>query len=89
MIYSIWMEGWSDTFHEIKNPCSESPNRFQFILFSKIFTRHVLTLIWLQGTELENFVTVVVNCYDVVPPTIDCCKSKLSEYCCVEKCVRI
>ena len=28
----------------------------------KSFTRHVLTFVWLQGTELENEVTVVVNC---------------------------
>jgi len=28
----------------------------------KTFTRHVLTSVWLQGAELENGVTVVVNC---------------------------
>jgi len=28
----------------------------------KTFTRHVLTFVWIQGAELENDVTVVVNC---------------------------
>jgi len=50
---------------------------------------HVLTLICLEGTHLENDVTVVVSCYDVVSPTPNCCKSGKSESYFVGKYVRI
>jgi len=67
----------------------EAPNKFQFILFCKTFTIHVLTLICLEGAQLENDIIVVVSCYDVVSPIPDCCKSDISERSCVEKYVRI
>ena len=72
MIYSIWTNSCSDTYREIKNPYSEGPNSFQCILFSRTFTRHILTLIGIHETAIDNFETVVVNCYDVVPPTPFC-----------------
>jgi len=67
----------------------EASNSFQFILFCKTFTIHVLTLICLEGAHLENDVTVVVNCYDVVSPTPNCYKIDINERSGVEKFVRI
>jgi hypothetical protein len=46
-------------------------------------------LICLEGAHLENDVMVVVNCYDVVTPTPNCCKNDISERSGVEKFVRI
>jgi hypothetical protein len=67
----------------------EVPNRVQFILIRKTFTMHALTLIFLEGAHLDNDVTVVVSCYDVVSPTPNCCKSDINERFGVEKFVRI
>jgi hypothetical protein len=54
----------------------------------KTFTRHGLNLIFREGVELDNGVTVVVNCYDVVSPNPHCCKSDISERYFVEKLFR-
>jgi hypothetical protein len=67
----------------------EAPNRFYFSLFGKKFTRHVLTLIWVEGTMFENTVTAIFNCYDVVSPSPGCCKSNISECYLVEEFIRI
>jgi len=50
---------------------------------------HALNLIWLERTELANSITVVVNCYDVASSNPDCCKCDISEWCYVDKFVRI
>ena len=76
--YSIWTDGWSDSHFKIKNHFSEmceSPNRILFALYCKIFTRHVLTFIWLEWAVLINAETLVVNWYDVVSRTPNCWKS--------------
>jgi len=52
----------------------EAPNRVQFILLCKTFTSNVLTFVCLEEAQLENDVTVVVNCYDVVSPNRNRCK---------------
>jgi hypothetical protein len=67
----------------------KAPIKFQFILFSTTFTMQVLTLIIIEAAHLENDVTFVVNCYDVVSPTPNYCKSDISEHSGVEKFVRI
>ena len=41
------------------------------------------------GVVLQNDVRFIVNCYDVVSPIPDGCKSDINEYYCVEKFVRI
>ena len=90
--YSIWTNGWTDSLNELNTHYSEmcgAPNRVHFILVYIKSTKHVLTLIWLEGAELSNAVAVVVDCYDVVSSTPDYCKRDISECYCVKKFVRI
>ena len=67
----------------------EGLNRVHFSLFCKTFTSHILTFICLEGAQLENNVTVIVSCYDVVSPIPDCCNSGKIECYCAEKFLRI
>jgi hypothetical protein len=86
------MDGWTDSIHEPNTPFScmcEVPNRVQFMLIFKRFTMHALTFICHEGAQLQNVVTVVVSCWDVVSPTPNCCKSNINELSGVEKFVRI
>jgi len=55
----------------------------------KLFTRHGLTLVGTDRALLQNGVTVVFNCYDVVSPIPGFCKSDINECNCVEKFVSI
>jgi len=51
----------------------------------KTFTRHGLTYCGIEGAELDNDVTVVVNCYDGDSPTPHCCKCDICEYYFIEQ----
>jgi len=55
----------------------------------KIFKCHGLTLVGIEGVDLENDVTIVVNCYGVDSHTRQCCKSDIIECCCLKVFVRI
>ena len=55
----------------------------------KIFTRHGLTFCGIEGTDFDNDVTVVVNCYDGGSPTPLCCKCDICECNFIEKLARI
>jgi hypothetical protein len=80
--YSIWTDGWKDRHHETNTLFSElcAAHGVQFSLHCKTITRRVLTLIWLEGAEFEDEVTVVVNCHDEFSTTPDYCKYDISEY---------
>jgi len=48
------------------------------------FTKNGLTFGGIDGAELGNGVTVVVNCYEGDSPTPHCCKCDKSECYCIE-----
>jgi len=50
----------------------------------KIYKLHGLTLVGVGLAVLVNEVTIVVNCYGVVSPSQECCKSDVSEWYCVD-----
>jgi hypothetical protein len=76
----MWTDGWTVSHDEpyirFSEIC-EVLNTVQFILFLNI--RKTLTNVDLTHVaQLDNDVTDVVTCYDVVPPIPDCCKSDIS-----------
>jgi len=50
-----------------------------------VFTKHVLTLVGVDGAVLQNDVIIIVNCYDVIAPSPDVCKSDIYECNFIEK----
>jgi hypothetical protein len=78
----------SDTQHEIRNPHSKCLIDFNFILFSKTFTRNVLTMFCILVTGRHNFESVLVKWHDLEPHIPVCCKGEIND-CCVDKYIRI
>jgi len=56
----------------------------QIVINLKYINCTDLTLVGLGESVLVNEVTIVVNCYGVVSPSQDCCKSDLHECYCVD-----
>jgi hypothetical protein len=88
----MWTDGWTDSQHEPNThflEMCELPGVGSLCHTKKLFTRHALTCVGIERAVCENDVTIVVNCYGVVPPVPDCCKSDTSECYYVENFVRI
>jgi len=86
----MWTIGWTDSRHEphihFLEMC-ELSDIAHFVIQKKCH-KCGLTLGEIDIAVLENEVTVVVNCYDVVPPNPHYCKSDTSKCYCVEKFLR-
>ena len=89
---SMWTGGWTDCHHEPNihslEMC-ELPDIAHYVIKRKIFIRHRLTIYGIEEALLENEVTIVVKCYDVVSPNPHCWKSDIKKCNLVEMFFRI
>jgi len=61
---------------------AKAPNKADFLTCFK-YSNLELTFICVEGVEVENDVSIVINCYDVELPSPDCCKFNIIEFYCV------